>query len=33
MNNIIRTILVYVFWKKEGGLLRMDVETIQNEAR
>ena len=28
-----RTSLVYVFWKKVDGLLRSDVETIQNIAR
>ena len=26
--NIFRTNIVYVFWKKVGGLLRIDVETI-----
>ena len=29
----IRTSIVYVFWKKVDGLLRIDVEMIQNMAR
>jgi hypothetical protein len=33
MNKNFRTSLVYVFWKKVDGLLRIDVETIQNIAR
>ncbi len=28
-----RTSIVYVFWKKVDGLLRIDVEMIQNIAR
>ena len=28
MDKIIRTIIVYVFWKKVDGLLRIDVEMI-----
>ena len=27
LNTIIRTGVVYVFWKKAGGLLRIDVES------
>jgi len=33
MNTFFRTSLVYVFWKKVDGLLRIDVEMIQNIAR
>ncbi len=33
MNKKIRTSIVYVFWKKVDGLLRIDVEIIQNIAR
>ena len=33
MNKFFRTSIVYVFWKKVDGLLRIDVETIQNIAR
>ena len=33
MNNNFRTSLVYVFWMKVDGLLRIDVEMIQNIAR
>ncbi len=33
MNIFFRTSLVYVFWKKVDGLLRSDVETIQNITR
>ena len=28
-----RTSIVYVFWKKVDGLLRIDVEIVQNIAR
>ena len=28
MNSHFRTNIVYVFWKKIGGLLEIDVETI-----
>ena len=31
--NIIHTGVVYVFWKKVDGLLRIDIETIQNTTR
>ena len=30
MNEILRTGVVYVFWKKIGGLLRIDFEMFQN---
>ncbi len=33
MNKIVRTSLVYVFGKKVNGLLRIDVEMLQNIAR
>ncbi len=33
MNKNFRTSIVYVFWKKVDGLLRMDVEIDQNIAR
>jgi hypothetical protein len=33
MNKNFRTSIVYVFWKKVDGLLRMDVEMIKNIAR
>ena len=33
MNKKFRTSIVYVFWKKVDGLLRIDVEMIQNIAR
>ncbi len=33
MNKKFLTNIVYVFWKKVDGLLRIDVETIQNIAR
>ncbi len=33
MNKNFRTGVVYVFWKKVDGLLRIDVEMIQNIAR
>ena len=33
MNKNFRTSIVYVFWRKVDGLLRIDVETIQNIAR
>ncbi len=33
LNKKFRTSIVYVFWKKVDGLLRMDVETIKNIAR
>ena len=33
MDKNFRTNIVYVFWKKVDGLLRIDVETIQNIAR
>ena len=33
MKKKIRTSIVYVFWKKVDGLLRMDVEMIKNIAR
>ncbi len=33
MKNKNRTIIVYVFWKKVDGLLRIDIETNQNIAR
>ena len=33
MNKKFRTNIVYVFWKKVDGLVRIDVETIQNIAR
>ena len=33
MNKNFRTGVVYVFWKKVDGLLRIDVEKIQNIAR
>ncbi len=33
MNTNSRTSIVYVFWKKVDGLLRMDVEMIKNIAR
>ena len=33
MNKNFRTSIVYVFWKKVDGLLRNDVEMIQNIAR
>ena len=33
MNKKIRTNIVYVFWKKVDGLLRIDLEKIQNISR
>ena len=33
MNKNFPTSIVYVFWKKVDGLLRMDVEKIKNIAR
>jgi hypothetical protein len=33
MNKHVRTNIVYVFWNKVGGLLRIDIELIQNIAR
>ncbi len=33
MNKNFRTTVVYVFWKKVDGLLRIDVEMVQNIAR
>jgi hypothetical protein len=33
MNKIFRTGVVYVFWKKVDGLLRIDVEVIPNKIR
>ena len=33
MNNFFRTSLVYVFWKKVDGLLRIDIEMIKNITR
>ena len=33
MNKIFRTGVVYVFWKKIGGLLRIDVGMFQNWVR
>ena len=33
MIKIFRTSIVYVFWKKGDGLLRIDVEMIQNIER
>ena len=33
MNKNFRTGVVYVFWKKVDGLLRIDVEKIQNIER
>ncbi len=33
MNKNFRTGVVYVFWKKVDGLLRIDVEIVQNIAR
>ena len=33
MDKNFRTSIVYVFWKKVDGLLRIDVEKIQNIAR
>jgi hypothetical protein len=33
MNKNFRTNIVYVFWMKVDGLLRIDIEKIQNIAR
>ena len=33
MNKKFRTGVVYVFWNKVDGVLRIDVEEIQNIAR
>ena len=33
MNKLFRTSLVFELWKKAGGLLRIDIETIQNMVR
>ena len=33
MNKNFRTSIVYVFWKKVGGLFRIDIEPIQNRIR
>ena len=33
MHKNVSTSIVYVFWKKVDGLLRIDVETFQNIVR
>jgi hypothetical protein len=33
MNKNFRTSIVYVFWEKVDGLLRIDIEIVQNIAR